>query len=494
MLIGTILVLISVPVFIQHLGSEKYGIFSLVLITSNFTVFLGLGVNSSLLKFLSEQGKSRESDIDIIIATGLLVFSYIPYAIICFFNNEAILKLLGVPHRYINSDTITFFNLLIAANFIQFVNQIPVSILDSLQKIYLTNLYQTIYQTIYWTLIITSIFLYGTFKMIGLSVLFSTVVWYILLNISTIKYWGALKINWTRREMLTGFKKQVGYSFKLYISNLLNFFYEPLTKILISSFIGVSEVGYYDIILRIRTQVWNTLSKLLYPLFPLISKLKDKTAVRFIVHDIEQKLTYAVLFFTAVIIFTIPDFVQVWLKNQQDIISIPLILILLGNLLAVIVMPMYQFLVLKGYPGNTIILQAINVFVNTAVFFLFYNVLGFFAVAWANVAAILSSFILCLFYQWKYLDSLIFENRLQSYKTIALFMLLIVSGYIIDQLITNPFMELLLLPAILLLLNLMFIRFLRIITLMDIIKYSGENKVFRDLLLKIFSPAGSNHI
>jgi O-antigen/teichoic acid export membrane protein len=494
LLFSSLLVLVTVPIFIQKLGIEKYGIFSLIIIINNFSFFFGLGINFGLVKFLSEQGKTKESNIDILTAYIFLIISIIPFTLVSLYFNNFILKnILNIPGRLLNEDIVWLFNFLIIANFFQFIGQIPTAILDSLQKIYLTNFLQTLHQIIYWSLILTSIFIFGSLKMIGVAILLSTIILFILLLKSSFKHWGAIQTHLLRKtDFIISIKKQSYYTFKIYLASLINFFYEPLTKVLIASFIGITEVGFFDIILRIRTQVWNLISKLLYPLYPFISQVKDKFLIRNIIHDSEQKLTYLVLFLIVISIFITPDFIDIWLKSDEETISNGLILLLTGNLIGIIAIPVYQFLVVKGYPGKTIIVQSLNVFVNLIVFLLLYKKIGFMAAIWGNISAILSSFSLCIYYQNKYLKSLIFDNFHQFLKSIIFFLLTFIICFFIDMILTNSLIEIFILPTVLFCFALFFIRLLKLITIEDISKYSGENKKIQKLLTKVFIiPSGN---
>jgi O-antigen/teichoic acid export membrane protein len=490
LLFSTLLVIITIPIFISKIGMEYYGIFSLVLVVSNFSFFFGLGINLGLIKFLSEQGKSRESSIDILTAYLFLILALLPFTILgLLFNNFIVGYILNVPAEYITEDTLGFFNFLIIANFFQFIIQIPISILDSLQKIYLTNLFQSLHQIMYWSLMLVSIFIFGSLQMVGLAVLISVIIWMLILLRASKLHWGKVWINELKlKELTASLRKQISYTYKIYFGNIINFFYEPLTKILIASFIGISEVGYFDIILRFRTQVWTLINKLLYPLFPFISQLKDKLSIRKIIHDVEQKLSYFIFFLIACVIYVTPDFMNIWLKQDASIITIGMILILTSNLIGIIVVPLYQFLVLKGFPGKTIVLQSLNVIVNLIIFFVFYKSLGFMAVIIGNMTAILSSFTLCLFYQKKYLNSLIFDNVFNFIKAMVLLVLILITGYFIDALITDPVLEIIILPAVLAVATILFIRLLKLISPEDIVNYSGENKRVRNILTKIFTP------
>src|SRR4030067_2963408 len=90
-ILNSILILITIPVFISRLGLTLYSIFSLLLLIGNLNVFLNLGLNSSLVKYLAEQGKSIQSNYDI--AANFIFLSSIvfPLTIIGIYFNDFIL-------------------------------------------------------------------------------------------------------------------------------------------------------------------------------------------------------------------------------------------------------------------------------------------------------------------------------------------------------------------------------------------------------------------
>ena len=56
LIITAILTFLCIPIFIKGLGTDQYGVFALVSVIGNLNLFTNLGLNSSLTKFLAEQG------------------------------------------------------------------------------------------------------------------------------------------------------------------------------------------------------------------------------------------------------------------------------------------------------------------------------------------------------------------------------------------------------------------------------------------------------
>lgn len=120
----SLLTLICIPIFIKKLGSDAYGVFAVVSIIGNLNVFTNLGINTSLIKFLAEQGKKRESDYDIIISICLLILIIVPVTILLFLLKDIlILKVFKVPVEFYDQTSILF-TFLLFSNIVLLIGQI----------------------------------------------------------------------------------------------------------------------------------------------------------------------------------------------------------------------------------------------------------------------------------------------------------------------------------------------------------------------------------
>ena len=477
-ILNSILILITIPVFISRLGLTLYSIFSLLLLIGNLNVFLNLGLNSSLVKYLAEQGKSIQSNYDI--AANFIFLSSIvfPLTIIgIYFNDFILINIFNIDEQLITPDVTSLFNLLFISNSIILIGQIFSAVLDSQQKVYLSNFVQIIYNFIFWGLILFCLLLGTNLYIIGISILFATLVWGLLLFYLFIKEWGSIKLKGINNNFIPALQKQFSYGSKLYISGSISFFYEPFTKILISHFIGLNDVAFFDIALKVRNQIWNLIGKLFYPIFPLIAKLSDKNTIRNLIHDIEQKAAFLIIPILVSVIFVTEPFIKIWIGDNTEKISTTTIYIVSAFLIGSLVIPNYQYLMAKGHPGKTIIIQSTNVFVNSFLFFIALPSLGYYSAVLSNVGAIISSFILCLYYQKKYLDSLIFDSLEQLFKFLIIVIVNVFWGFLVYYLVENIIVKIVLIPFTLIILSVIIYRHLRIFTSESIFKYSGQESL-----------------
>ena len=150
LIITALLTFICIPVFINKLGVELYGVFAIVSVIGNLNIFANLGLNTSLIKYISEQGKCPDSENDIFSSLLIIGVIIIPITILAFILNRFLLiDVLNIPIQYYEQTKTLLFSLLIS-NFLLIVGQILTAVLDALQKIYLTNFAQLIYSIIYW--------------------------------------------------------------------------------------------------------------------------------------------------------------------------------------------------------------------------------------------------------------------------------------------------------------------------------------------------------
>lgn len=488
-IINVLLLFWSVPLFIKMLGSESYGVFALVMVIGNLNTFTNLGLTNALVKFIAEQGKNEDSNIDIVVNLILVLgLTLLPTLIALVLNKFILINILNIPLKiYPEAKWLYFW--VVLANFLLLIGQVFKSILDALQKIYVTSLQQVVYNFLYWGLILVFLYMGLNLQAIGLAIFISAFIWLIITTISSLKEWGKISFNGVKINFKNSMRKQLKYGIKIYTSGLIGFFYEPFSKILISHFIGITEVGFYDLALRLKSQLWGFISKVFYPLFPFIAEQKDKVIIRKYVHDLEQKTFLIVIPIIAIVIVLMNPFIKIWIGENVEIISITAIFIISMHLVgSSTVIPNYQFLMAKDLAQKTIILQLSNVVFNAVFFLLTVHFVGYYALVVGNVAAILSSFILSLYYQKKYLDSLIFDSFSQVIKLVLSFIILIFVGFFIKLFLNgHNILILISVPAVLAPITILLYKFFELVKLNDIYRFFGARNKISKVLASIFN-------
>ncbi len=484
LIIATLLTLFAIRVFVSYLGYERYGVFSIITIIGNLNIFTNLGLNTALIKFISEQGNNRESGYDILVAILILICILTPFTIVLYLLSSVILiNFFNIPtHLY--SESVELYNFMLIANYIVLIGQLFTSVIDALQKIYITNLLQILYNFLYWGGIFFTILLGFSLPSIGFSITIASLLWFIISVLTFKRLWGKIVYSGLINNLFRILKKQLSYSIKIYISGVINFFYEPLTKIIISKLFGVKEVGYFDIALKIRTQLWSLMSKALYPLLPLIASIKDDKQIGFIVNDVEQKLFYVILPIISILLICTYSFVNIWLGSEVFIISISIIIVVCSYMVGSTVIPNYYYLMTRQV-NKTIILQFSNVVANIIFIFVLYNYIGYYSILIGFSSAILTSFTLSLYYQNKFLKGFIFKNFKQLFKYIIILIIVTGIGYIPNLISDNDILKIIISPAIIILSTILCYRIFKIFTYEDLERYFEKNKRIKLILTKI---------
>ena len=487
MVVSMGLMLIAIPLFIHLKGSESYGLFSLVAVIGSLNSFTGLGLNSSLVRFLSAQGRCSESNYDIVVSSTILIAVLIPVTVAgVIFDGFVLQQILGVPPR-LYDDARWLYIFFIISNSLLVLGQVPCAILDAGQRIYLTNLLQAAYNVVYWAGICTVLLLGVGLSGVGGAILLATLLWLIASVLWARRGWGSLSCTGLASNARRIMRKHLSFGLQIQSASVISFFYEPVTKILLSRYIGLTEVGFFDVALKIRGQVWGLINRLLYPFFPLISGIQERDRVRFIINDLEQKLMYAVIPMGVLTFFLAHPFLSAWLGSNVELISTTLKWVLVAHLLGVTVVPNYQYLMAKGHGLSMILMQLSNVVVNGLVFFITYSFLGYYAAVLANVAAILTSFTYSLYLQKRYLESLPLDSPVQAIKMLGVLAVNVMTLYLLSTLIGPTLWRLVAFPSAVLVASVLAYRYLSVFTIADISRYAGDGTVAQKWGKKLLS-------
>ncbi len=392
--------LVAVSLFIQKLGLEEYGLFSLVGIVGSVNAFTNLGLNVSLVRFLAIQGKTDESTNDIVVNLFIVLFAASLVCILGILLSPQLLRwLLGVPPARIDEAT-DLFTLLLIANIPLLLGQTLTGIFDSLMKIYVTNLLNLLYSGLYWGVVAGTLVLGGSLRVIGISILVATAIWFIVTLSVSLLVWGPIKPNFALKPLVASASKQLGYGIQVATSTSIGILFEPVTKILLSHLGGSQEIGFIDIGFRVKNQIWGFVNKLLYTFYPAVARMTDREKIGNLINDLEQKTMYFVIPMVSIVLTIALPLATIWIRVDTQIVAITIAIISSAHLLfSSTITPYYQYLVAKGFASRTIVLQAINVGVNSIVLLLFYPSVGYPAAVVANAGAILASCVVTLLYQ-----------------------------------------------------------------------------------------------
>jgi O-antigen/teichoic acid export membrane protein len=473
-----VITFLAIPIFIRTKGSEIYGIFAAISVLGELGRLTELGFNKTLVKFLSAQGITKESSQDIMVATGVVMIFLIPLtAVLILSDHFILLNLLKVPPDKIH-ESLRFYYCAVLANALLLLGSLYSSVIESQRYIYKINMLQLIYSLLYWGLIIIVLLLGFGLEQIGYAILFSAFLWFILIVGVMRSIWGRFSFEGFGSYLKTSLKKLTNYSLKVYLSGLLALFEEPVAKVLVSNFFGVTYVGYLDIAIRIKSQLYRLLQTLVYPFFQLFAEIQDKNKLRQIIKDVEEKLFIAIAPLTVILIVFIGPFIKIWLGTNEPAIIYSSIIICAGALLLMFtIMPTIYYLTIY-HPFKLVLTQAAIIFVNVATIYVSHFFIGFYSVYLSFILMYLSQAFLRLYYQKKYLQCVLFSDRKYFINFIFSISILLCAG-----LLTNLFfrgrelMALIVNPLLISVLTIILYKQFGMITRSDIEKYLGQENI-----------------
>ena len=484
-----ILSFLCVPIFINRLGVDAYGVFALITILGNLNFFSSFGLNSALLVFLSKQGKTEESQRDIVVVLfSTIAIAFLLCSMLYTFKTPIIENIFAVPEEYLSYSS-KLYDYLLLANFLLIVGQVAVSIIDAMQKIYISNIIQFVYNLIYWLGLIIVVLSGGGLDIVGIPLFVSSLIWFVLIFWKARSLWGTFKLNQPLRPHLKRvFIKQFSYGAKIFTAGFCGFFLEPLSKILLSNFIGVNLVAYYDIALRIKHQISGLFQKAAYPLFPYISEQPKSPELSDKIADMSKKIQLLVVFTSLLIVFTFPVLVKLWLGVDYTVTTLIYILAICVSyiLFSPPILPIYYYLQSKNMADRNIYMHLGAVIVNLATFFVAYKHTGVYAILISNTVSIFFTYLLGIFYMKKYTNFNL--SKEMSYYMSILFWFVVTSGvcYLLKaHIVEQSIFDILLYPLVIILILITFTKFGMLLNRVDLERYLGLMPKIKNVASKI---------
>lgn len=435
-LLMAVLTLVGIPIFINYLGTERYGLFALVSLIGNLNVFTNLGLNQSLVKFVAERKDVPHANAYIVSAWVMIHLLVVPACLLCWFFDDTILRLLSVP-THLLAEVRNLYALLLIANYFLLVGQLFTSVLDAIQKNHLTNTWQSCYNIMYWAGGIVALVVFkGGLTSLGFVTLLSAMGWFILVGLSFAKHWGLPNIPSTSMLKQTS-RILIKYSSKMYTIGLLTMLYEPLTKIIVGRFFGVQEVGFLEIGFRVRGLLWGLVSKITYPLYPWIASIEDPKVVKTILLTSQRYLFCFVAPVVLIIGYCAHDFLYLWLESNNALLIKSVVVISVSFVVGSLALPHYYFLLAKNYENRALFLQVSGVVVNLFLLLVLCPPLGFEGVLFANGGTILVNLGWNLLWQKQVLGISLLEKAIDFWILTACLILTIVFAEIVVLPITN---------------------------------------------------------
>lgn len=481
-IISTIIIFLSIRIFIKNVGDEEYGLFAIVSIIGNMLVFTRLGLDTSLIKYISEQGTTKESCYDIFITYVLLTIVFIPIAFL-FYQPWFLNKILGIPADcLLRIHSLIVY--LIISNYFLLIGIIFSAMLISQQFIHYVNFIQLVYTIAYWVILIIFTSTDKRIDDLGLPIFLTTLFWFVISVYFAIKKWGNFDLRGIHKNYKRILKKHISYGSKVYLLGVITFLYEPLTKILINQFFGLTVAGYFDIASRLKGQLWGIFGKILMPLLPLMSNIRQKEKIRQLVANLFIILLYLGIVISVYLVFITPRLLQIWLGNTNYQLNSIVISILASYLLfSIPVIPITNYLLATSQVSKQILSQFIMVIINLFIIFIIGTHWDIYSLVASHLISLATSFVILLSFQNTIFGQLFRKRHFQNVIIFTISNILL--GFFICKIVnTTVFLCLSLISFAAL--NITVSRLLKIFDISLIYFYYPKNDKIQKFLINLF--------
>lgn len=279
--------LITYPYLVNVLGKEKFGIVVFAqAIVSYFVIIIGFGFNISATKEISKN-RGNKNKLSEIVSSIFIIKSIL--FLLCFFLFISLLFLLpeskGYESLFLFSLWACFYDVIFPIWYFEGIEQMKyITFITLISKfIFLGLIFVLIHKT--------DDFLYVPI-IYGLGALVSGLISLIIIFKNH-----KIRFKWQPFQIL---KNYLNASIPIFICNVSTVLYVNTNKVFVGSFLGMTEVAYYDLAERIITILKIPLNTLSQSLFPKVSKEKN---IDFVIKIFWASLLFNTFLYLFILIF-----------------------------------------------------------------------------------------------------------------------------------------------------------------------------------------------
>lgn len=328
------IVLLLTPYIIKHLGKQEFGIWALVGVISSYAQLSDFGITESLVKFMAEyQARNDAERINKLINTAFTV--YLLLSVTCCFLFLLVLpyvveKVMNIPQP-LQSKALHVFTIAIVLFSINMIMGVFGSLIIGFQRMGYSNLISLCSTVL--TAVGTVFFLYNGYGLAGLIYNnFIVTMFVVLANVLAARHlFPQMRINpfaWFSKEILA---KIFDFSWKVQITNITQLMIFQIDRVLLSHYLGLESVSYYEVANRIATQARSFVASIFSPMIPAASALhatEENDKVAGLYRRSFKYMTIAAVPFSILVIVLAHPFIRVWMGPHFETSAITLQLLM----------------------------------------------------------------------------------------------------------------------------------------------------------------------
>jgi O-antigen/teichoic acid export membrane protein/GT2 family glycosyltransferase len=419
-ILGFIFPFFLTPFIIATIGEVQFGIYAIVMGFSGTFALFDLSISSAFVKFISEDYNKKQTEkLNQTISTGLffyIIFSII-ICIIGFAFTKPLVSLLNIPPD-LEEVSLFAFRISILIFFITNAFGIFNSILISLQKMYITNIYGIVLNILNVGAIV--FLLLNGYGLPG--ILFSQLA---AVTISIIiSYFAARKVLPEMRIKISNFRKSAlksmtGFGLQMQVSKLASFASDKYDEFLLGFFSVMNNVAFFNIGARVSRLGRFFPYQLVPQVAPVAAELnakEDREKLIRLYGDTTRYLTVASLP-VFIFIFAFADvIIYSWMGAGFDISIYILRILVIGQLINMIFSaPGNSITPNIGIPKYQMYEGLINLGFNLVLSFILIKYYGIVGAAVGNTISIILSSLYIYYVSTKYFGKHIFSFLFEQY-------------------------------------------------------------------------------
>lgn len=394
------------------------GVWSLILSTTSIAGVATMGLTSSMVKYTASlDSKLEPIEVNRLIQTGTILISSLNTGIVFIIYFLAVIFIpLAIPKTELDL-ALKLLPFSLASLWLNGFAGIFLSTLEGLHHSSLKSLTYIISSICFFIL---SYYLIDNYQLYGIAIaqiiqsLLNAFLSVVLVKI-VFKKLSFKKLNYDK----VIFKKIFSYSLNFQMIGILNIFTEPIMKMLLSKFGGLSFVGYFEMANRLIQQAKSLITSANQVLVPYVSKNISKHNTNDQSYPLIYKLSFSIAVLTLIffLIFT-PVISVFWLKQLIPNFQFSLIIMTVGISINLITNPAYFSCMgigdLVGILRTHIILLILNVIL---CYSLGFYLGGYGVIIGYSISIIISSLNTLFYYHFKYnlkSKAILFKNTKEN--------------------------------------------------------------------------------
>ena len=303
---------------INRIGTEQLGLWSVILASTSVARFSDMGLTGSVVKFVARYRalKDDEQAADAVQTAAISIALVMMVLAIGFYPFLDDVLSVSIPAKSM-PQALSILPWAVLSLWFGSVGGVFQSGLDGCQRMDLRNILTISGNVLFF---MAAMWLVPRYGLLGLAVgqaaqglLLTVVSWLVLRRHLTTLPW--LPMHWSK----TKFKEMFGYALNFQISSIAIMFFDPITKLLMSRYGGLSSAGYYEMASQMVVKLRTLLISANQAFVPAVAELHETSPEK--VRDLYLK-AYRLLFFIVVpfyatILIALPLVSELWIGHSD---------------------------------------------------------------------------------------------------------------------------------------------------------------------------------